>query len=257
MVLVAAAIVVAATAQRDSGPPGGPEDVVVSARVCAAPECERIEAIVTLSWSPPDGEVDRYVVERDGGQILRLPASSTGLEVDGLQIDRSYRFGVRAMGGGTTGPVVEVRVRTPTPPLEQAQLTGTYRVRETVRRATNLAAVEGIEHPRPGSEGRNTWSFDAVCADQAGACPTNWFTWGPLQDRGTRYDGTFRARPASCGSGGTAPTTTEMHLTISHAETVEGRWIADRFRGTMRVSFHCPGGRSLGVLAVDGRARGA
>jgi hypothetical protein len=252
--LVAAGIVLASTAQRTSGPPGAPQDLTASAGVCAAPECERIEANVTLSWSTPEGQVDRYVVERDGEPVGRLSSSSTGFESGGLQIDRSYTFGVRAIGGGTDGPTSEVRVRTPTPPLEESQLTGTYRVRETVRRATNLSTVEGITNPTPGSSGRSTWSFAVVCADQAGACPTNWFSWGPLRNRGTHYDGTFHARPASCVGGATARTTTEMHLLVSNAHTVAGRWIADRFSGTIHVRFHCPGGRSVGILRVDGRA---
>ena len=252
--LVGAGIVIASTAQRTSGPPGAPRDLIASAGVCAAPECERIEAIVTLSWSSPDGQVDRYVVEREGDPVGRLPSSSTRFESRGLQVGRSYTFGVRAIGAGTDGPTSEVRVRTPTPPLEEAQLTGPYRVRETIRRARNLAAVEGIANPTPGRSGRNAWRFEVLCADQAGACPTNWFRWGPLVNRGARYDGTFRAQPASCAGGGTAPTTTEMHLVVSSADTVGGRWIADRFSGTIRVSFHCPGGRSAAILRVEGRA---
>jgi hypothetical protein len=252
--LVAAGIVLAATAQRDSGPPGSPGELIASADVCTAPACERIQATVTLSWSAPDGRVDRYVVERDGEPIRRLPPSAGQVEIDGLRIDTSYTFGVRAIGGASSGPTSEVSVRTPTPPLEEAQLTGDFRVRETVRSATNLSSVEGIENPRPGSTTTNTWSFDAACAAQAGACPTDWFTWGPLQDHGTHYDGTFRARPATCSGGRTAPTTMEMHLVISHARAVDGRWVADRFRGSMRVSFSCPGGHSAGALTLDGRA---
>jgi len=254
VVLVAVGIVVASTAQRSSGPPGAPRDLTAAAAVCAT-ACERIEAVVTLSWSPPEGAVDRYVVERDGEQIGRLPPSTTRFESNGLLIGHAYTFGVWAVGDGVDGPISEVRARTPTPPLEEAQLTGTYRMRETVRRASNLSTLEGIANPVPGSTGTNTWSFDVVCAAQAGACPTDWFSWGPLKNRGMHYDGTFRGRRASCAEGGTTPTTTEMHLVVSHADVIGSRWIADRFAGSMRVSFGCRGGRSIGVLRVEGRAR--
>jgi hypothetical protein len=254
VVLVAAGIVVASTAQRSTGPPGAPRDLTATAAVCAT-ACERIEGTVTLSWSPPEGQVDRYVVERDGEQIGRLPPSTTRFESDGLLIGHAYTFGVWAVGDGVDGPTSEVRARTPTPPLAEAQLTGTYRMRETVRRATNLSTLEGIANPVPGSTGTNTWSFDVVCAAQAGACPTDWFSWGPLENRGVRYDGTFHGRKARCAEGGTTPTTTEMHLVVSRADVIGGRWVADRFAGSMRVSFGCRGGRSIGVLRVEGRAR--
>ncbi len=254
VVLVAAGIVVASTAQRNTGPPGAPRDLTAAVAVCAT-ECERIQAVVTLSWSSPDGRVDHYVVERDGEQIGRLPPSTTRFESAGLLIGHAYTFGVWAVGGGVDGPTSEVRARTPAPPLEEAQLTGTYRVRETVRRATDLSTLEGIANPVPGSTGTNAWSFDTVCAAQAGACPTDWFSWGPLTNQGVHYDGTFHGRRARCAEGGTATTTTEMHLVVSHADVIDGRWIADRFAGSMRVSFACPGGRSIGVLRVEGRAR--
>lgn len=253
VVLVAAGIVLASSVQRSTGPPGAPRDLTASAVVCTG--CERIEAVVTLSWSPPEGTVDRYVVELDGEPIGRLPASTTRFESDGLLMGHAYTFGVRAVGDGTDGPTSEVRAHTPTPPLEEAQLTGAYRIREEVRRAANLSALEGIEDPVPGSTGTNIWSFDVVCAAQSGACPTNWFSWGPLENHGVRYDGTFHGRRARCAQGGTTPTTAEMHLVVSHADVIGGRWIADRFSGSMRVSFACRGGRSIGVVRVEGRAR--
>ena len=81
VVLVAAGIVVASTAQRNTGPPGAPGDLTAAVAVCAT-ECERIQAVVTLSWSSADGRVDHYMVERDGEQKIS-PAPSKGSRASG------------------------------------------------------------------------------------------------------------------------------------------------------------------------------
>jgi hypothetical protein len=167
-----------------------------------------------------------------------------------------YVFGVRAVRGSQRGPTSTVEVRTPAPPLDEAQLAGVYRVRERVRRASHLASVEGIRHPRPGSSTVNMWTFAPACEPYAGACPTSWFSWGPLRNSGPRYDGTFRSAPASCAGARSSPTTTELHLTSVAARTIDGRWTVQRFRGSMRVTFRCAGGpRSVGLLHVEGSVR--
>jgi hypothetical protein len=253
VVLVAAGLVWIVSDRSSTAPLDPPSDLIATAGVCAAPECERIEGIVTLSWSS-SGDADAYEILRSQGVVQTLPGDATTYEVRGLRIERSYQFGVRAVVDGERGEAGRVRVRTPAPPLEEAQLTGGYRVRERVRSATNLSSVEGIRHPRPGSSTTNIWTFEAVCDAQAGACPTAWFSWGPLRNDGTRYGGTFRTRPATCGGGGRVPTTTEMHLVATSARTVDDHWIVDRFRGSMHVSFSCPGGgRSAGMLQIQGR----
>jgi fibronectin type III domain protein len=254
VVLVAAALAWIVGDRSSSGRLEAPPDLVATAGVCAAPDCERIEATVTLSWSSPGGDVDGFQILRSQRVLVNVGPDVTVYEIDGLRIEHSYVFGVRAVRAGETGRLRTARVRTPTPPLEEAQLTGSYRVRETVRSATNLAVVEGIDNPRPGSRVVNTWTFEALCEEQAGACPTTWFSFGPLENTATRYDGTFRSRPADCG-GGRTPTTTTMHLVASTGTALDGRWRVDRFRGTMRVRFGCPGGGpSVGVLRVEGRA---
>lgn len=255
VVLVAAGLAWIVGDRSSSGSLDAPRNLSATANVCAAPDCERIEVVVTLSWSPPGDGVDAYQILRSGRVLVDVAAGVTSYEIDGLRIERSYVFGVRAVSGNETGRVGTVRVRTPAPPLAEAQLDGSYRVREVVRSATNLSVVEGIDNPRPGSTVVNSWMFGALCQDQAGACPTKWFSWGPIENSGPRYDGSFRSRPASCAGGGTTPTTTQMHLVASSGRTVDGRWLVDRFRGTMRVAFSCPGGgRSLGSLRVEGRA---
>jgi hypothetical protein len=221
--------------------------------VCAT-ECERIQAVVTLSWSSADGRVDHYMVERDGEQIGRLAPSTTRFESAGLLIGHAYTFGVWAVGGGVDGPTSEVRARTPTPPLVEAQLTGTYRVRETVRRATDLSTLEGIANPVPGSTGTNAWSFDAVCAAQAGACPTDWFSWGPLTNHGVRYDGTFHGRRRSAPKGDAPTTTGDAPGRLARRRDrrpLDRRPLRRLDAGELRL----PGRPVVGVLRVEGRAR--
>jgi hypothetical protein len=254
VVLVAAGLAWIVGDRSSTAPIGAPQDLVGTGRVCAPPECEGVEASVSLSWSPPVGDLDAYRILRARHVVETVSSDVTSYTMSGLHVDRSYLVGVQTVAGGHTGRAISIEVRTPEPPIGEAQLTGGYRVRETVRSAANLAGVEGIHNPRPGSSTVNTWSFTALCDDQEGACATRWFAFGPLRNRGTRYDGSFRGRPATCAQGGRTPTTIEMHLEVTSGTVVAGRWRADRFEGTMRVGFTCPGGgRSTGTLRVEGR----
>ena len=237
---------------------GAPPGLTATPSVCSAPECERIEGVVALTWSSAGGDVEGYQILRSQRLLDTVGPDVSTYEVRALAIDHRYVFGVRAVRAGDPGAASTVTVRTPEPPLEEAQLHGAYRVRERVRSASNLSSVEGIDHPRPGRTTTNPWSFSVLCEDQAGACPTNWFEWGPIPVEGLRYDGAFRSRPATCGGGGQTPTTTRMRLVVSSARTVDGRWLVDRFHGVMHVAFRCPGAApSTGTLEVQGHMRSA
>lgn len=249
-------VVVATSGGPSTAEPEAPESLRATSSVCAAPVCDWIETTVALAWRAPAGEVETIEVLIDGSVIARVDPGSTGYEVSDLWIDRSYTFGVRAIGADSTSRTTTLQVTTPVPPMEEAQLDGPFRVRETVRKATNLSALEGIDDPRPGADTTSTWSFSASCADDAGACAADWFRWGPLLNDGLRYEGSFRSRPATCSDGHRTPTTTRMRFVVEGARASAGRWLVDAFRGTMEMSFRCPeiGGRSVGVLAIEGRA---
>jgi len=256
VVLVAAALVWVVSERSSSGSLEAPADLTATAEACVAPDCERQQAIVRLRWTRvDDAAVDVVEILRSGHVMEVVEPDVTTRDIVGLRLDHPYVFGVRAVRGNESGPASTVEVHTPVPPVHEAQLTGAYEVHERVRSATDLSSVEEIANPRPGSTAVNMWTFSAVCDDQAGACPTRWFRWGPLRADGRRYAGAFRSEPASCAGGGQARTTTQMHLVVLSARTVQSRWRVDRFRGTMRVAFACPGrGRSMGVLQVEGRA---
>ncbi|MEO8292034.1 MAG: fibronectin type III domain-containing protein [Actinomycetota bacterium] len=233
-----------------------PGDLHARSRMCVAPECEGVETSVALTWRTPDGDVDTIEILLDGSVVARVDPTATGYEVHDLWIDRTYLFGVRAIGADGVSPISLVEVRTPVPPLEEAQLEGSYRAWERVRRAVNLSTLEGLDRPHPGDVVRTTWSFASLCAADAGACPARWFSWGPLVNQGSRFEGSFRSRPASCADGRSTPTTTVMRLVTDRGRAVDGRWFVGRFHGTVTMSFTCPGGggRSIGVLLVRGRA---
>jgi hypothetical protein len=257
VVAVAAGVaVVVATSGGPStaGPPGAPGDLRARATVCVAPTCESIETAVALTWSAPDGDVAVIEVLIDGSVLARLGPNATGYEVPDLWIDRAYTFGVRAVGADGASPESSLEVTTPVPPPEEAQLDGSYRVRATVRRAINLSTLEGTANPHTGSELTSTWSFSALCDDEAGACSADWFRWGPLVHDGRRYEGTFRSQPARCSGGRTAPTTTGMRLVVERGLAVGGRWFVGRFHGVVTLRFTCPRvDRSAGVLLLEGR----
>lgn len=237
--------------------PGAPTDLRARSHVCVAPECDRAGTTVALTWNAPDEDAEGIEVLVDGSVLARVGADTTRYDVRDLWIDRSYTVGVRAIGADGVSPTSTVRVRTPVPAPEEAQLDGTYRVRETVRSATNLSTIEGMHNPGPGSDITSTWAFSALCADGAGACAADWFRWGPLVNDGLRYEGTFRSRPATCVGGPRAPTTTRMRLAVERGRASAGRWIVGGFHGVMTLSFTCSGGggRSTGVVRIEGRAR--
>lgn len=260
VVVMAVAAAVGVVVATSGGPstavsPGAPRDLRARAHVCVAPTCERIETTVALAWTAPSGDAEMIEVLVDGSVLARLDPDTTGYEVHDLWIDRPYTFGVRAIGAEGASPVSALDVRTPVPPPEEAQLDGSYRVRETVRGATNLSTLEGMDNPLPGADVSTTWSFSASCDDDAGACPADWFRWGPLVNDGRRYEGTFRSQPASCSGGRRTPTTTRMRLVVERGEASGGRWFVGRFHGIMTLRFTCPGGggTSAGVLQIEGR----
>jgi hypothetical protein len=236
-------------------PPAAPAGLRAQPHVCAAPLCERIETSVELTWSATSETIGSIEVLVDGAVVARIDPDTTRYEIHDPWIDRSYAVGVRAIGAAGAGPASTVQVRMPVPPPGDAQLEGSYRVRETVRRVTNLSAIEGMSHPAPGGEIANTWSFSAVCADDAGACASQWFRWGPLDHDGRRYEGTFRSRPAICAGGRRVPATTWMRLVVARGRAADGRWLVGRFRGVMTLRFTCPGGGgpSAGALRIEGR----
>lgn len=92
--------------------------LVLSTVVCAQPEA--VEALaqsptqINVYWLPPtDGDVQGYVVVRDGQTIANLPADARQYVDESLQPSQTYRYRVVArMADGTQKPSGEVVERT-------------------------------------------------------------------------------------------------------------------------------------------------
>lgn len=75
-------------------------------------------AAVELNWKAPTGggEVESYVVERDGVEIKTVTAPNTDLTDSGLEPETTYTYSVKAVGPGGTSPATSVEVTTEAPP---------------------------------------------------------------------------------------------------------------------------------------------
>jgi hypothetical protein len=244
-----------ATGGGAGGVPGSPRGFDAVVDLCAAPRCDRITVTAALTWqAPEDGDVTGFQVLQDGAQIDRVDADTTSYDVQRLDIGRQYTFGIQAVGPDGTGPTTEASVKTPTPPVVESQLDGSYRVTMRVRSVRNITSFLGIDHPRLGSTSNTKWSFAATCGADEGACPVRWFDRGPIPPDGRGYAGSFPDGEASCGGGGKAPVTATMDLGSVGAKAEAPRWLVQRFHGTFAVEFDCPGGGGIsrGVVEVDG-----
>jgi hypothetical protein len=142
------------------------------------------------------------------------------------------------------------------PPLEQAQLRGSYRVRLVVRTARNLASIAGIDRPVPGSRRVGRWRFFAMCEPDgtAVACPASWGgREGLLVPQAATWLGTVIGPRAACFGATRVPGPIELHLDARDAVMDGGAWVVRSFVGTWAVTFRCPGfAISRGTVEVSG-----
>jgi hypothetical protein len=254
LAVIAGVAYLATTGGADAAP-GAPRGFDAAVDLCATPACDRITVTVALTWQAPEGgSVTGYEVLEDGALIDRLQADTTSFTVRGLDIGQQYTFGVQAMGPGGTGPATEASVETPTPPLAESQLDGSYGVTMRVRSVRNISSFLGIDNPRLGSTSNTRWSFAATCGADQGACPVRWFGRGPIPPKGRGYAGSFQDDAATCAGSGKTPVTATMNVVTVDAKADGPRWLVQRFHGTFAVEFDCPGagGISRGVVEVDG-----
>ena len=112
----------------------------------------------------------------------------------------THGYQVVAMSGdGNSVPTVSVDATVPC--LHRAaHLHGVYRVRLKVRSARSIGSAFGIENPAPGKRGRDRWSFESTCTDDAGVCPS---TWSGLEGRSFPEGHAGRAPWMACLPGAT------------------------------------------------------
>jgi hypothetical protein len=237
--------------------PGRPTNVVATATTCAPPACRPLGSRVTIAWTlpPGGGPISRSLILRDGTAIkeLRRPASDPIRFVDeGVVPGTTHTYTVvteNAAGRSKSRPATVIA---PLPPLESAQLDGSYRVVLTVRRAVNLATLEGIAQPTVGRGGRSVWVFTPVCSGADRPCGTDWRGYrGTVRRDGASWSGTVAGRRASCFGGVTVGAPVRLALRADAAAIVDGAWVVTRFAGRSSVRFHCAGYRpSHGTVAV-------
>jgi hypothetical protein len=192
----------------------------------------------------------------DGGADLSerrvWPLVVAALIVVGLLIGG----GIVLAGGDPVAPASSNSASTSTspslPPVDQAQLGGSYRVTLVVRGARNLASLAGIDQPVPGKRRTATWRFFPTCSLDEAPCPVSWEGRRPrLELADAAWSGTIAGPPAPCLNGGRIEAPIQMHLTPQDGVIVDGRWFVRSFVGTSSVTFRCPGfAPSHGVVDV-------
>jgi hypothetical protein len=243
-------------------PPSPPANVTAEPFRCSDP-CRSLEASITVRWSVPTqgGEPTGYAVVRDG---VPLPNAGQVDVVATSFTDRSVTFGERyeyqVLALGSQGPSPRsavVSVRLPSPPATNAQLSGEYDVRLTVRDARALSSILGIERPKPDTTGTDRWTFEPQCVAPRSVCPVRWEGLdGRLVPHDRSWTGTVAGPDARCGGGTRVHAPTRFRLETTGALGVDDAWVVGSFRGFVTVSFHCPGFlTSTGSVDVTGNRR--
>jgi hypothetical protein len=258
---IGGAVVAVTSKKSPPGPPGAPTALKAGATTCAPPKCKKIISTVTLTWSAPStsSPVTSYRIYRDGNSMSDvLKAETTTFDDTGVLLGEHYSYEVLANSAvGESKKSGSASVIIPKPPLVQAQLSDTYSVTIKVTNASFLSEVEGIKDPKPGDTKRESWSFEATCGPDDGACPAKWFSHSPaITPHGLMYRGTIRDKGARCRLGNSVdrpPVYRSFHLIVTGAKIVGADWIVDQFKGTYTVSFSCSGGvASRATFSVKG-----
>ncbi len=242
--------------------PGAPTGLRASATTCVPPDCEAIRPTVTLTWTlaRTGGPAARFVILRDGTQIGEQGVLSPGtvrFVDETVTAGDHHTYAVRASNAKGRAVSATVGVTLPLPPLAVARLDGSYRVRLVVRRAVNLASLEGIAHPERGSRGTSVWLFTSSCRAAAPRCSTRWRGHvGAISPQRLVWAGTVNGRRAACLGGATARAPVHLRLTVRAGAMVDGVWVVSRFSGASSVGFHCAGfAPSHGSVQVAGLRR--
>jgi chitodextrinase len=224
---------------------------------------------VRLAWSPPPNapQPTSYYVIADDTDMGTVPGSTTSYRVTDLAPGTHYRFQVAAAWAAARSfPTEAVAVRTHTPPLSAARLTGTLSLK--IRITSTGGGNVGV-----GKHWTDSWTFNPACG--SGPCAvsvdadftppafeTHWFRV-TLRRHGAVYTGSTQAHITHCG---VEPIVTDVNNTVSiriavKAGYVSGtEWLAKRFAGTLRIDapytqagiYYCPAQTVTAALASTG-----
>lgn len=247
---------------RPKGPPEAPGGLEAVSDLCLPPQCEAFTPTIELSWTAPatGDPVTGYSILRDGETFTneRIGPGRSSFVDESVLMDGAYTYEVVAHSESGSSPASdEAAARLPEPPLRLAQLDGSFTIRYTVTRATNLGSFLGIRNPKPGDRTTFEQRVYSVCAAGEAACPTKWMLGAqPLRPKGLTYRGSFvDETKARCFGGDRAPVRVRIMLKVSDADVSGGAWVVTAFSGTYGISFRCPGALvSVGSLSMRARS---
>ncbi|MDP9201123.1 MAG: hypothetical protein M3P26_04220 [Gemmatimonadota bacterium] len=141
-------------------------------------------------------------------------------------------------GGRHSGASQTIQVKTQSPPLEEAHLSGTYHVTYTVTSSS-------LSNTHPGQISHYTWSLKASC--RQGACGGKWiekFRDGAhaVGHYHPTAGGSYLAEMKNqslgfCGSVNDMKDSSSLRIRLTKAGMKDGKWTALVFTGTLREYF--------------------
>jgi chitodextrinase len=208
-----------------------------------------------LHWSPPANSPapDKYEVLRDGSAVLTV--DNTSYKDNGLSPATSYKYRVVAIwDGNRSDPSAPLAIKTVTPPLSAARLTGS-----ALPIKATIVANGTIKDLHTGQRWTGSWDFTPRCAsgpcavDVSGSFAPPGFQTKTfkmtLARHGAVYSGTTRAQITYCSATAVTNTVT-LRITVKKAGSEGTEWLARSWTGTLSMTSpftaigggFCPGG---------------
>ncbi len=202
----------------------------------------------TVTWSAPaEGTPpESYVVFRGDQLVGTVSANKTSYVDKGLAPAGRYSYSVAAVWGDESAMLYStepISVRTGTPTLASARLSGTWTVVTSIVRS-------GGGSVSVGDRFTDTWRFRPTCRD--GACDVrvigaiggssytaHTFRMDLERGAGGVYTGSTTAHLTHCGAFPNqidVRNTVQVRVTIRKGRLQDGTWSASRWQGTMTVT---------------------
>lgn len=212
-----------------------------------------------ITWTAPPGpRPEKYILRRDGGDLVTLPPDTLSYKDSTLSPETKVSYTVIAVTHGQrSDPSPTLQVLTLTPPVTEARLQDTWDVTMTVSKNSGTRL-------RVGDSGGGTWTFVPTCAQ--GAC--NVRVSGTIAERpfaltltrsGGVYKGSGPARIARCGSTDVTDTVT-LTVKVTTGGMAERTWVASEWAGALTLAmpytrvgnYYCPSQNVSFSVSPDG-----
>jgi len=194
-------------------------------------------ASVTLKWTAGSGLAPTsFVILRDDRKVGTASATATSWTDQKVAPKTEYTYSIRAVAGSDTADSSSITVRTKTPPLAAALLSGDWTVTYTV-------ISSSLSNAHPGQPLRPyTWTFAPSCRDKA-TCGGVWTIHfndlsnavGKFTHLNGHYLGSMNKVPLGiCGSTNDKLDSATATIKVIRAAIIAGHWQADRFSGELQ-----------------------